>query len=82
MTSFLVSLLGTSSLSTLSVALLSTLTFAYGFLWAILYFTHDGDEPPLVLTTIPFISPILGMLKWKTRFYNRIRYTNPAARIL
>lgn len=33
---------------------------AYVFLWSLLHLTHGKDEPPMVSTSIPFVSPILG----------------------
>lgn len=32
----------------------------YVFLWTLLHLTHGKDEPPMVSTSVPFISPILG----------------------
>lgn len=33
---------------------------AYAFLFTALWLTQDRQEPPLVLSTIPFVSPLLG----------------------
>ncbi|KUJ19323.1 cytochrome P450 oxidoreductase, partial [Mollisia scopiformis] len=49
------------------------LVSTYVFLRLLLHYTQDGKEPPVVATTIPFISPILGMAKKKTHFYAHIR---------
>ncbi|KAI1124447.1 hypothetical protein F5Y10DRAFT_285087 [Nemania abortiva] len=51
----------------------------YIFLQALLRFTQDWQEPPAMATTIPFISPILGMRKRNSRYYNYLRdkYSQP-----
>ncbi|KAI0489979.1 cytochrome P450 [Xylaria cf. heliscus] len=51
----------------------------YVFLQALLRFTQDSQEPPVMATTIPFISPILGMNKRNSRYYNYLRdkYSQP-----
>lgn len=45
----------------------------YIFLQALLRLTQDSREPPAVLKTVPFISPILGMGKWSKDFYSHMR---------
>ncbi|KAK2605504.1 hypothetical protein N8I77_008337 [Diaporthe amygdali] len=45
----------------------------YALLWILLHLTHDNNEPPLVSTTVPFISPTLGMIKWSKDFYAHMR---------
>lgn len=40
---------------------------------AILHFTQDAKEPLAIGTIIPFISPVLGMLAHKSKFYVRMR---------
>jgi hypothetical protein len=49
------------------------LAATYAFLWALLHFTQDDKEPPLVLTGLPFLSPIIGAVKWSMGFYNYMR---------
>lgn len=44
----------------------------YAFLWALLHFTQDAREPAPMLTTIPFISPILGMVRHNSRLYTHL----------
>ncbi len=46
---------------------------AYILLRALLHFTHDAREPRAVATSIPFISPLIGMLLFKVKFYVRLR---------
>jgi hypothetical protein len=51
---------------------------AYAFLQCLLKYTQDAREPPALATSIPFISPIIGMMRKKTKFYIQLRYaTNP-----
>ncbi|TGJ78225.1 hypothetical protein E0Z10_g10538 [Xylaria hypoxylon] len=45
----------------------------YIFLQALLHLTQDAKEPPVMATTIPFVSPILGMKKRNSRYYNYLR---------
>ncbi|KUJ11089.1 cytochrome P450 [Mollisia scopiformis] len=45
----------------------------YIFFWALLYLTQDSKEPPIVSSSIPFISPILGMIRWSMDFYPHMR---------
>lgn len=33
---------------------------AFVLAWSLLHLTHGRDEPPMLLTSIPFLSPILG----------------------
>ncbi|KAI1173339.1 cytochrome P450 [Nemania sp. FL0916] len=48
---------------------------SYIFLQALLRLTQDSNEPPVMATAIPFISPILGMKKRNARYYNYLRDT-------
>jgi hypothetical protein len=61
-------------------AMLSTFTFAAGviastylFLHFLLRLTQDAREPRPILTTLPFINPLIGMIKEKSRFHVRLR---------
>lgn len=45
----------------------------YMFLWALLHLTHKAKEPVLLSTSIPYISPILGMIRWSKDFYAHMR---------
>jgi hypothetical protein len=40
----------------------------------LLHFTQDKREPPSLATTIPFLSPIIGMSRKKTKYYIELRY--------
>jgi len=58
----------------------STLTAAvagiaalYVFLNALLYLSQDKREPKAVENSIPFLSPVLSMLKRKSAFWNYAR---------
>ncbi|KAL1856844.1 hypothetical protein Daus18300_010607 [Diaporthe australafricana] len=55
------------------LAALGAVASAYVFLWALLKFTQDSREPPAVLRTIPFLSPIFGMMRWSMEFYPHMR---------
>lgn len=55
------------------LAAVGAVASAYVFLWALLQFTQDSREPPAVLQTIPFLSPILGMMRWSMEFYPHMR---------
>lgn len=46
---------------------------AYIFFWAFLHLTQDNKEPPVVSSSIPFISPLLGMIQWSMDFYSFMR---------
>lgn len=45
----------------------------YAFCWTLLHLTQDAKEPPLIESSIPFLSPIIGMIKHKTRFHSYLR---------
>ncbi|KAI0145447.1 cytochrome P450 [Xylariaceae sp. FL1272] len=51
----------------------------YVLLYALLRSTQDASEPPAMATTIPFVSPILGMKKRNSSYYNYLRdkYSQP-----
>ncbi|KAI1272186.1 cytochrome P450 [Xylaria sp. FL0933] len=51
----------------------------YLFLQMLLHLTQDSKEPRVVATSIPFVSPILGMRKRNSRYYNYLRdkYSEP-----
>lgn len=55
------------------VAALGGIATAYIFLWALLHLTHDSQEPSLLSTSIPFVGPILGMIRWSKEFYAHMR---------
>ncbi|KAK9418585.1 putative Cytochrome P450 [Seiridium unicorne] len=47
------------------------------FLWALLHMTQDKSEPPVVSTSIPFVSPLLGMVRWSMDFCSFMRKRHP-----
>jgi len=51
----------------------SSVAITYASLWVLLQLTQDSKEPPLVSATVPFISPILGMVKWSMGLYTHMR---------
>ncbi|KAL7621627.1 hypothetical protein AAE478_008953 [Parahypoxylon ruwenzoriense] len=50
----------------------------YVLFQALLRLTQDPREPPLVSTFIPFLSPVFGMVKGNSRFYNQMRDKYPS----
>lgn len=61
------------SSSALVMTTLGGIAATYMFFWALLHLTHNAREPVLLLTSIPFISPILGMIGWSKDFYAHMR---------
>lgn len=53
---------------------LGGLAATYVFLRILLNLTQDAREPPAILTNIPFIQPLIGMIREKERFYVRLRF--------
>ncbi|KAG8161707.1 hypothetical protein KVR01_008694 [Diaporthe batatas] len=49
---------------------------AYVLAWSLLHLTQGRDEPPVLLTSVPFMSPILGMIQWSKDFYSHMREQN------
>ncbi|KAL2016802.1 hypothetical protein VTK56DRAFT_2971 [Thermocarpiscus australiensis] len=49
------------------------LAATYLFLRFLLNVTQDAKEPPAILTGIPFLQPLVGMIREKSRFYVRLR---------
>lgn len=61
-------------MATTSVYLvLGSILCFYAFLRLLLHFTQDATEPPVIETSIPFISPILGMIQQKSQYHIRLR---------
>lgn len=46
----------------------------YIFLLALARCKHDPREPEAIFGTIPFISPLIGMITQKVHYYIRLRY--------
>lgn len=70
-----------SPLSTSQAIMAFTVTIVFGgllatylFLRFLLHVTQDAREPPTILTGIPFFSPVIGMIREKSRFYLRLRF--------
>lgn len=57
----------------LYVGVISSLVATYVFLQALLRLTQDAKEPELVSTSIPFLSPVFGMIRWSMDFYNHMK---------
>jgi len=45
----------------------------YIFLHLLLRLTQDAREPPAILTAFPFVSPVISMIKEKSRLHVRLR---------
>ncbi|KAI8943898.1 cytochrome P450 [Xylaria longipes] len=58
--------------STLGIVL-GSVAAAYAFLFALLHFTQDSREPPVVGVTIPFISPLFGFISGMQKFSIKLR---------
>lgn len=56
-----------------SVAGLTSLVAGYLFLRLVLVLTQDAKEPPVILTNIPFLAPLIGMLKERGDLYIKLR---------
>ncbi|ETS81367.1 hypothetical protein PFICI_06369 [Pestalotiopsis fici W106-1] len=54
----------------MALVILGGVTTTYVFLLALLRSTQNDKEPPVVLDSIPFVSPILGMVRWSMDFYS------------
>lgn len=52
---------------------LALLAATYVFLRALMNLTQHASEPPTVKSSIPFIEPIIGMARYKSRFHAHIR---------
>ena len=45
----------------------------YAFLWALAYLNQDPREPQPIAGSIPFLSPLVGLMMEKESFYMRMR---------
>ncbi|KAF7895138.1 hypothetical protein EAF00_006952 [Botryotinia globosa] len=45
----------------------------YGFLHALLHYTQDESEPPLISTSLPFIGTMIQLSRKKSKFYIELR---------
>lgn len=50
-----------------------SLAATYVFLRLLLYWTQDANEPPAIVTGIPFLGPLIGMARQKSGYYNQLR---------
>lgn len=65
-----------SNMDSAFVLLLGFLGSTYVFLKALIYYTQHPKEPPAVETRIPFIGPLLCLLREGTPFFARLRSVN------
>ncbi|KAK4198278.1 putative 25-hydroxycholesterol 7-alpha-hydroxylase [Triangularia verruculosa] len=61
------------STQTILSATVGCLVATYLLFYAVLHLTQDEKEPPLVSTVVPFLSPLIGMVKWSMGFYTHMR---------
>ncbi|KAK7956418.1 cytochrome P450 [Apiospora aurea] len=59
--------------STLAIVAGAIVALLYVFLRLLLYCTQDAREPPAIETGWPFIGPLVGMLREKSRLHFRLR---------
>lgn len=45
----------------------------YVVLRFLLHFTQHAKEPPAIETGIPFLTPMIGMIREKSKYYIRLR---------
>ncbi|GAP85101.1 putative cytochrome p450 oxidoreductase [Rosellinia necatrix] len=64
-------------LDTVPATIIAGIVTTYIFLAALLRLTQDKDEPPVIKTSIPFISPVIGMIQGNSNFYNQMRTKYP-----
>lgn len=50
-----------------------SLVVVYFLLRLLIYATQDAQEPPILNVGIPFLGPVLRMMKDKEKFYPRLR---------
>lgn len=62
-------------------ATVAGLATTYAFFWALLRWTQDASEPPTVENLIPFLSPIIGMIRKGSAFHNHLRDQVQAAHL-
>lgn len=60
--------------SSAAVLVLGGIAATYVFFRALLHLNQDSKEPPVVSSSIPFLSPILGMIRWSMDYYPHMRY--------
>ncbi|KAL3421937.1 25-hydroxycholesterol 7-alpha-hydroxylase 1 [Phlyctema vagabunda] len=58
-----------------------TLVTIFACFRGLIWLTHDENEPPVLGDSIPFLTPILGILRHRTNFMVRLRDRNPSVPI-
>jgi hypothetical protein len=51
----------------------------FGLLHLLLHWIHDGREPPIAPTTIPFFGHVIGMTQKKSGYYVKLRLVDIAS---
>jgi len=57
-----------------AAAIIGVVAAAYALLRALLNSSQSPQEPPPVLTTIPFLGPIIDMVRWGAEFYVKLKF--------
>ncbi|KAH7085705.1 cytochrome P450 [Paraphoma chrysanthemicola] len=55
--------------------IVSIIASTYLFVHFVLRMTQDAREPRAILTTVPFVTPLIGMIREKSQFHTRLRNT-------
>lgn len=55
------------------VLVVGIIAATYVFLSALLHFTQDSKEPSAIETSIPFMSPLLGLLPGMQKYFVKLR---------
>ncbi|CAG8961193.1 hypothetical protein HYFRA_00013248 [Hymenoscyphus fraxineus] len=58
--------------SSIAAGVVGIMVATYIFFQAFLYLTQDENEPPVVSSAIPYISPLIGMIRWNMDFYSHM----------
>jgi hypothetical protein len=53
--------------------ILGSIPVVYVFLFALLRFSHDSREPPLIETSVPFIGPLFGLILGMQKYFVELR---------
>jgi hypothetical protein len=64
----------TDPASTVLAAACTIVAATYGALHVLLNATQDAKEPPTVPALVPFVSPMIGLSKKKSKYYIELRY--------
>lgn len=69
----LFALLQLCKMPSLLLTIFGGLVVTFAFLYCLMHSTQHADEPPVLESTMPFLSPMIGMRK-KEKFYISLQY--------